>query len=195
MPSLKFLTALPIPFASPGRRFAPKIRITISRMMRSSGSPSDPNMLMLQRVVSRETAWIVPLIGAALLAVAAGESAAYGQFTSGVSLVEVYASVADRAGRPVTGLTAADFEVREDGVVQRVAAFGAGDVPLSIVIALDRSFSMGGQRLALAKRAAASFIGALRPDDEVSVMAVGSEIETITPPMPAAAAAATRWEA
>lgn len=117
------------------------------------------------------------------------------QFASGVSLVEVYATVTDARGEPVTGLTAADFQVREDGVRQTVTAFAAGEFPLSIVIALDRSFSMAGARLELAKRAAAAFIAALRPEDEVGVLAIGSEVETITPPRPAREAAQTRWAA
>jgi len=129
---------------------------------------------------------IVPLFAAALAAA---------QFASGVSLVEVYATVTDPRGEVISGLSAADFRVLEDGVPQRISAFAAGDVPLSVFIALDRSFSMAGERLALAKRAAQAFIQALRPDDEVSVLAIGSETETIAPPGPARAAAAIRWDA
>jgi Ca-activated chloride channel family protein len=109
--------------------------------------------------------------------------------------VEVYATVTDRAGEPVMGLTAADFRIAEDNAPQTITTFAAGEFPLSITIALDRSFSMAGDRLELSKRAARSFIAALRPTDEVMVLAVGSEIDTITPPVPATAAAATRWEA
>jgi Ca-activated chloride channel family protein len=112
-----------------------------------------------------------------------------------VNLVEVYATVTDPAGDPVSGLAARDFEVLEDGVPQAVTTFSAGDVPLSIVVALDRSFSMAGERLALARRAAASFVSALRPADEVMVLAVGSEIETISDPVPASKAAAIKWDA
>jgi Ca-activated chloride channel family protein len=54
---------------------------------------------------------------------------------------------------------------------------------------------MAGPRLTLSKQAARSFIAALRPADEVMVLAIGSEVETITPPVPAREAAATRWEA
>ena len=118
-----------------------------------------------------------------------------GQFSSGVNLVEVYATVTDREGQPVTGLTAADFQVAEDQVPQPITTFAAGEFPLSITIALDRSFSMAGPRLALSKQAARSFIAALKPTDEVMVLAIGSEVETITPPVPAREAAATRWEA
>jgi len=122
-------------------------------------------------------------------------SLVYAQFTTGVNLVEVYATVTDAKGEPVTGLKAADFRVLQDGAPQAITTFAAGDVPLSIVIALDRSFSMRGDRLAVAKRAARAFIDALRPDDEVMVLAIGSEIQTITPPVSARDAAATRWEA
>ena len=127
---------------------------------------------------------IVPLFAGA---------AAAPQFASGVNLVEVYATVTDARGEPVGGLKAADFRVSEDGALQTISAFAEGDFPLSVAIALDRSFSMAGERLALAKRAAAAFIGALRAEDEVMVLAVGSEIETITPAVPARQAAAVAW--
>jgi Ca-activated chloride channel homolog len=117
------------------------------------------------------------------------------QFASGVNLVEVYVTVLDSRGEPVSGLTAADFQVAEDGVAQTITTFGAGDVPLSIVVALDRSFSMAGEPLTLAKRAAATFIAALRPTDEVAVLAVGGQAQTITPPVPASAAVKTAWDA
>ena len=116
-------------------------------------------------------------------------------FSTGVNLVEVYATVTDRAGQPVRGLTAADFRVAENGVPQSIATFAAGEFPLSVTIAIDRSFSMAGARLATSKRAASSFIAALAPADEVMVLAVGSEIQTITPPVPAREASSTRWEA
>jgi Ca-activated chloride channel family protein len=120
-------------------------------------------------------------------------AAAVGQFTSGVDLVEVYATVTDARGEPVTGLQATDFRVVEDGAVQTITAFAEGDFPLSVAIALDRSFSMAGERLALAKRAAAAFIAALREQDEVMVIAVGSDIERITPAVPAREAARIPW--
>jgi Ca-activated chloride channel homolog len=101
----------------------------------------------------------------------------YGQFTSGVNLVEVYATVTGRDGTPLTGLGAADFVVHEDGIPQQVTAFAAGDFPLAVAIGLDRSFSMAGKtdRLSIAKAAARTFIAALQPDDQVMVLAIGSD--------------------
>jgi Ca-activated chloride channel homolog len=116
-------------------------------------------------------------------------------FSSGVDQVEVYATVTDRAGEPVTGMAAVDFQLLEDGIPQAITTFAAGEFPLSIAIALDRSFSMARERLDLSKQAARSFIAALRPTDEVMVLAVGSEIETVTAPVPAREAAGTRWDA
>jgi len=124
----------------------------------------------------------------------AGIGSARAQFVSGVNLVEVYATVTDRQGQPVEGLESGDFQVAEDGVPQTISAFGVGDVPLAVAIALDRSFSMRGERLGLAKRAADAFIRSLRPADEVMVLGIGSEVETISPPIPARDATAIRWE-
>src|SRR5207248_5348187 len=56
MPSLKFLMALPTPLPSCGRRFAPKINTTITRITRSSGKPRLPILLLLEN-----RALIVPL--------------------------------------------------------------------------------------------------------------------------------------
>lgn len=153
-------------------------------------------MRFLSQCWKRRLLWIVPLFVGGLGLVT--DHSLHGQiatFSSGVDQVEVYATVTDRVGQPVTGLSAPDFQISEDGVPQTITTFAAGEFPLSITIALDRSFSMSGDRLALSKQAARSFIASLRPSDEVMVLAIGSQIETITPPVPARQAAATEWEA
>jgi Ca-activated chloride channel family protein len=103
------------------------------------------------------------------------------QFASQVNLVEVYASVTDAKGQVVTDVTRDDFEVLEDGARQEVSTFTAGEFPLSVAIALDRSFSMRGEPLAAAKSAARLFLGELRPTDQVMVVAIGSEVEVVAP--------------
>jgi Ca-activated chloride channel family protein len=121
-------------------------------------------------------------LAAGLVAAAVASLAAAGpQFTSGVNVVEVYATVTDARGEPVTGLTRADFVVRENGQAQEISTFAAGEFPLSVALALDRSFSMGGERLALAKSGARVFLGELRPEDKSMLIAVGSQVEIVAP--------------
>jgi Ca-activated chloride channel family protein len=101
-----------------------------------------------------------------------------GQFASGVNLVEVYVTVNDPHGA-VSGLTQADFLVEEDGAPQTIGAFAAGDFPLSVALALDRSFSVSRERLRAAASSASTFVRALRAADRVMVVAIGSETEVL----------------
>ena len=58
-------------------------------------------------------------------------------------LVSVALNVVDEHGAPVGGLTAADFEVTEDGRPQKIAVFDRESAtPLQIVLALDASGSV-----------------------------------------------------
>jgi Ca-activated chloride channel family protein len=104
-----------------------------------------------------------------------------GQFISGVNLVEVYASVTDVEGATISGLTQADFDLRENGELQQISTFAAADFPLSVALAVDRSFSMSGTRLTLARSAAHAFLAELRPRDEAMILAVGSRVEVVAP--------------
>ena len=117
----------------------------------------------------------------AVAAMGTGSAVLSGQFSSGVNLVEVYTSVTEARGEPVTRLTQGDFELRENGDLQVISNFAAGEFPLSVGIAVDRSFSMSGSRLALAKSAARVFLGELRPQDEAMIVAIGSEVQVVAP--------------
>ncbi|MEW6319837.1 MAG: VWA domain-containing protein [Acidobacteriota bacterium] len=101
------------------------------------------------------------------------------QFRASVSQVEVYASVTDTDGRPLRDLTVADFTVLDDGEPQRLTVFQAGDVPASVALAIDRSVSMRGARLAVARTAGRVFVRALDPDDRVMVIGIGSQVEVL----------------
>ncbi len=115
------------------------------------------------------------------LAVSAMAPRAAGQFASGVSLVEVYASVLDSRGEPVTGLSAGDFIVEEDGRRQQVQTFASSDFPLSLAVAVDRSFSLSQARLTQVIHAVQRMLGELRDEDRVTLLAIGSEVEVLTP--------------
>ena len=55
-------------------------------------------------------------------------------------------------------------------------------VPLNLSIVLDKSGSMGGEKIKAAKEAARSLVQKLSPDDVVSVVAFDSQVETIAEP-------------
>jgi Ca-activated chloride channel homolog len=125
-------------------------------------------------------------IAAALSLVTAGSGTAEeqeraGEFSSRVQLVEVYATVTDAKGELVTGLDQDDFQVFEDNKRQDVATFAAGEFPLTVALGVDRSWSMAGDRLRLAKRAAQSFLRELRPNDRSMVVAISSQADVIAP--------------
>lgn len=123
-----------------------------------------------------------PLAAAFIAAILGFAVAAAPQFTSGVNVVEVYATVTDQSGGLVRGLSRDDFVIREDNQPQTISAFAAGDFPLSVAVAVDRSFSMAARgRLAVARAAAKVFLGELRPSDEAMVLAIGSTVEVVAP--------------
>jgi VWFA-related protein len=79
--------------------------------------------------------------------------------------------VTDRAGKPVTGLTLKDFELREDGVVQKLVAVEMRrPEPRRIAILLDE-FHIQAADTARVREAVTSFVNErLRPDDLVLVL-------------------------
>ena len=103
------------------------------------------------------------------------------QFSAGVQLVEVYATVTDAKGELVTGLGQDDFQIQEDGEPEVVSAFAAGEFPLTAVLGIDRSWSMAGEPLRLAKAASQAFLRQLRPADRSMAVAIGSDAEIIAP--------------
>jgi VWFA-related protein len=100
----------------------------------------------------------------------------------GASVESVYVDVlASRDGQPLTGLTAADFEVRDNGVVQAAElasapdGSGGGRVPNHAILVLDGSASVGPKLPAL-KQAARAFLGGLRADDRASLITFNQRI-------------------
>ena len=103
------------------------------------------------------------------------------QFATTTSLVEVYATVRDGQGRLLADVPREAFTVEENGRPQQVQAFAAGNVPLSLAVAVDHSFSVPRERLAYAVNAAQRMLGALRPEDRVTMLGIGSGVEVLTP--------------
>lgn len=96
-----------------------------------------------------------------------------------VRVVQVNASVTDRDGRFVPGLTVAQFRVREDGRPQKVQHFASEEAPLEIVVAMDISASMTGAIDEL-KEAVRQFLTKLRPTDRVTLVAFNDDMFVLT---------------
>src|SRR6187455_1100839 len=103
------------------------------------------------------------------------------RFSSRVQLVEVYVTVTDANGEPVTGLRQSNFEVYENDLRQDISTFAAGEFPLTVALGVDRSWSMAGEPLRLAKQASQSFLRALKSGDRSLVVAINSHAEVIAP--------------
>lgn len=114
---------------------------------------------------------------------AASNIALHGQeeprFRSGIDLVNVTATVTDRAGRFVSGLSEHDFVVYEDDRPVEVALFSAERVPVSLGFVLDTSGSMAGNKIGNAFQAIDRFLDWLGPDDEVFLYSFGYDVELV----------------
>ena len=73
-------------------------------------------------------------------------------------------------GRPMTSLTAPDFEVRDNGIPQTIDLVSLSDVGVSVVLALDLSASVKGPRLVLLRRAGHALVDALAPGDSAALV-------------------------
>ena len=86
-----------------------------------------------------------------------------------VRLVLLDVSVKDRDGGFVSGLSEGNFTVFENGRRQRITAFANDDLPVTVGILVDESFSMRPKR-AEVLTAAQTFIEESNPRDEVFVL-------------------------
>jgi len=121
------------------------------------------------------------LAGGAIPIAAAQQEGPLAQFSSQVQLVEVYATVTDDKGELVTGLRQNDFEVYENDQLQQISAFAAGEFPLTVALGVDRSWSMAGKPLELAKQASRTFLNQLKTGDRAMVVAISSTADVIAP--------------
>jgi VWFA-related protein len=89
-----------------------------------------------------------------------------------IDLVSVDALITSN-GRPVPGLGAADFDVWDNGVRQRVDRVSEGGLqgaPLDVVLTFDTSESMAGSKLQQLVEAGRSVLERLRPVDRAALV-------------------------
>ncbi|MEZ5289696.1 MAG: VWA domain-containing protein [Vicinamibacterales bacterium] len=122
-----------------------------------------------------------PLTAAALaVAAVALVSAQEPVFRAAVDTVRLDVSVT-RGTQPVRGLTASHFEVRDNGVVQTVDRVSLAEVPLQLLLVLDTSSSVTGDRLDALLDAARGLVGALRPSDHVGLITFSQSARVSVP--------------
>lgn len=100
-------------------------------------------------------------------------------FRSAADVVTIQASVRDTRGRTLTGLTANDFEVRDNGQLRPILSFRADrQSPISVAILVDMSGSMSvGPKIDMARRAYDSILSQLRQgQDEVALFTFDAEL-------------------
>jgi VWFA-related protein len=98
------------------------------------------------------------------------------RFRTQVAAVRVDVLATD-GRRPIQGLTAADFEVRDNGVVQTITEVHHETLPLNVICGLDLSGSVEGPPLQNLKRAYLSLIASLGQADRAALLTFSQRIE------------------
>ncbi|HXR32346.1 MAG TPA: VWA domain-containing protein [Verrucomicrobiae bacterium] len=97
-----------------------------------------------------------------------------------VNLVLVDATVKTKAGQIMPDLKQDAFELREDGVAQKIEVFSRDELPVNVALVLDLSESIG-PFLGPLRDAANTALAALKPEDEVALFTFSTEAELRVP--------------
>jgi VWFA-related protein len=110
--------------------------------------------------------------------VTAGQDAP--MFSTSSDLVVLHATVKDRRGGYVSGLTQEAFEVLEDGRPQPVTLFTSEDSPVTVGLLIDSSGSMQPNRDRVIA-AAAAFADVSHPADELFALGFNDTVNRVLP--------------
>jgi VWFA-related protein len=97
-----------------------------------------------------------------------------------VNLVLLDATAKTKAGQIMADLKKDDFEIREDGIAQKLEVFSRDELPLNVALVLDLSDSIG-PFLGPLRDAATTALAALKPEDEVALFTFSTEAELRVP--------------
>jgi len=98
------------------------------------------------------------------------------RFQSTAALVMVDVLVTD-GRQPVTGLTLNDFELLDEGVPQKIEQLYVEQLPVNVIMVLDTSGSVDGERLTSLKRGASTIVKRLRRSDRAAVVAFSHRLD------------------
>jgi Ca-activated chloride channel homolog len=115
---------------------------------------------------------------AGALALAALQPPAVFRAEVGVVRVEVLVT---RKGETVRGLTAADFELRDQGRPRRLEPVLEEQAAVDAVLALDMSASVRGPKLDALRSAAGAFLDGLRAGESAALLAFWEEVLLLEP--------------
>jgi VWFA-related protein len=111
-------------------------------------------------------------------------------FRAAANIVRVDTLVTER-GKPIAKLAPDDFELYDNGVRQEVTMATIEDVDVDVVLALDTSRSVAGERLQALRDAAGALIRNLREGDRAAVVTFASGV-TVSAPLSSDHTAAAR---
>src|SRR5262249_52325380 len=120
---------------------------------------------------------------AALLAIAsvvAGRADSTQQpprFSTRVESVRVDVLVTDH-GHPIRGLAARDFEIFDNGVRQQLDFVSFEQIPIDVILALDMSDSVAGERLDHLRAAGDAALAALEHDDRAALVTFSHVVDS-----------------
>ena len=101
-------------------------------------------------------------------------------FSSGTLGVRVDVLVTE-GGTPVAGLKADDFEVRDNGVLQRISLAAVLDLPVNAVLTLDTSDSTSGPKLTNLVASARAFVDRLQSSDRAALITFSHAVKPRVP--------------
>jgi VWFA-related protein len=96
-------------------------------------------------------------------------------FSAKVEAVRVDVLVTDR-GQPVRGLGPADFDIFDNGVPQKVDLVSFEQIPLNVILALDMSDSVAGERLDNLRAAGYALLNGLKKEDQAALVTFRREV-------------------
>jgi VWFA-related protein len=99
-------------------------------------------------------------------------------FRSGIDVVTVDVSVRDRV-KVISGLTAADFDVLDNGVRQNIVDVSYDKLPIDVTLALDVSRSVSGDMLDRLRDATVQLMKDLAPVDRLRLITFHARISRV----------------